>query len=338
MIKLLVPNMPALDAALPYLRRSEEARWWSNRGPCVQELERRLSEKYAGAYVVTCSSCTAGLELIYTHLRILGAMSIELPALTFPATWLAANRSGLSIIPIDVDRHTWVAPGVSGFGLPTYARVQDAAGAFGEQQVPVISKGCTVVFSLHATKPLACGEGGYIATWNKDEAEALRRMSNFGIAEWSGISSGPGTNAKMSEPSAAIALAALDAWNREPWLQLYDWYAKHLPADVVAQRRPRGVYSLMPVKLPVPAGQVQVQMNKAGIQTKRWYWPPMHKHQMFNKWGNRQQRRHNPLKLPVTEDLSERLLGLPWHLDLTEADVMQVCETLGRSVVVELAA
>ncbi len=334
MIRLLVPNMPPIEAAFSYLRRSEEARWWTNHGPCVQELERRLSEKYVGAYVVTCCSCTAGLELVYTHLMIRGYRAINLPALTFPATWLAANRSGLSINALDVDKDTWVAPGVSGFGLPTYSRVVDAAGAFGEQGVPLIPAGITVVFSLHATKPLGCGEGGFIVTWDAEEAEALRRMANFGIwRDGSGISRGMGWNAKMSEFSAAMALASLDAWSRDPWLQLDGWYRQHLPESVVAQKRPPGVYPMMPVRLPVYAEQAQGRMADAGIETRRWYCPPMHRHPLFVPKGNRAQRRHTPpLVLPVTDHLAEHLLGLPWHLKLTEADVIQVCDTLGAVV------
>lgn len=318
--------MPSVDAALPYLRRMEEAKQYTNFGPLVRELENRLSEKYAGAYVVTCANATVGLELAYTLKMLQGARAIELPSLTFPATWLAANRSGLEVRPVDVDPDTWVAPGVSGFGVPTYGPVVDAAGAFGEQGVPIVRAGMTAVFSLHATKPLGCGEGGYIVTWSDWEAEQLRQMSNFGILE--GKSIGPGTNAKMSEIHAAFALAALDAWNTEPWLQLYDWYDRMLPSCVVKQKRPRGVYSLLPVKTPIPAEQVRSRMQAMDVETRRWYCPPMHRHPMFEKQGNRKERRARPVNLPVTDDLAEHLLGLPYHLSLTESDVAKVCEAL----------
>jgi dTDP-4-amino-4,6-dideoxygalactose transaminase len=321
--------MPTIDAALPYLRRMEESKQYTNFGPLVQELEGRLSEKYAGAYVVTCASATIGLELAYTLKMMQGARAIELPSLTFPATWLAANRSGLEIKPIDVDPDTWVGAGVSGFGVPTYGPVVDAAGAFGEQSVPLIRAGMTAVFSLHATKPLGCGEGGYIVTWSEWEAEQLQRMSNFGIAD--GQSRGPGTNGKMSETTAAFALAALDAWDREPWLRLFDWYDRLLPACVVKQKRPRGVYSLLPVKTPIPAQTVADRMAISCVETRRWYCPPMHRHPMFEKPGNRKARRANPVNLPVTDDLAEHLLGLPYHLHLTETDVEAVCEALERA-------
>lgn len=330
MIKLLVPNVPPIEAALPYLRKSEEAKHWSNFGPCVQLLEDRLSEYFSGAYVVTCSNCTVGLELVYTARMIRGARAIELPALTFPATWLAANRSGLEILPIDVDKDTWVAPGVAGFGVPSYAPVVDAAGAFGEQRVPILRGGMTAVFSLHATKPLGCGEGGFIVTWDQSEADELRKMTNFHIE--AGLSTGFGTNAKLSELHASVALAALDRWDRESWCQLHDWYEQHLPSGVVSQRRPRGAYSLMPVRLPCAAGAVMVAMAVKNVQTRRWYTPLMTEHPLFQKQGNRAERRRRPVNLPVSEQLAAVLLGLPFHFGLTQLDVIEVCEKLAIAV------
>lgn len=330
MIKLLVPSVPPIDTAMKYIRRSEDAKWFSNFGPNVIDLEHRLSDHFNGAYVVTTSNCTTGLELIYTLLMVRGSRAIELPSLTFPATWLAANRSGLEVKPIDVDKDTWVAPGVSGFGVPTYAPVVDAAGAFGEQSVPIIGAGMRAVFSLHATKPLGCGEGGFIVTWDGDEAQQLKEMTNFGISKGQSIFTG--TNAKMSEFHAAMALAALDRWDREQWLQLFDWYDKHLPAGVIKQKRPRGAYSLLPVKLPIPAQPVLERLATVGVECRRWYTPCLHKHPLFAWAGNRKERRHRKVDLPVTEDLETHLLGLPYHLSLTEADVKEVCEKLEQGI------
>jgi dTDP-4-amino-4,6-dideoxygalactose transaminase len=179
------------------------------------------------------------------------------------------------------------------------------------------------VFSLHATKPFGCGEGGFIVTHDAKKALRYRRMTNFGI--WNGISEGDGTNAKMSEYHAAVALAALDGWRREPWLQLHDWYQAHLPPCVTPQKRPRGVYSLMPVRLPegVDARAVGVRMAAASVETRRWYCPPLYHHPLFLD---------DPAKFPVTESLSHRLLGLPFHTFLKEPDVETVCRVLSLAI------
>lgn len=335
MIRVLVPSVPKIDAAIPYIRRSEEARWFSNWGPNCLELEQRLSDHYQGACVVSVSSCTAGLELAYTLRLMQGYRSINLPALTFPATWLAANRAGLVIRPIDVDPETWTAPGVSGWGLPGYAPVQDAAAAFGEQKVPILKGNMMAVFSGHATKALGMGEAGWIVTWDEGEADELRRMSNFGIDQADKTSKGWGTNAKLSEYAAAMGLAALDIWpeQRERFLTLEGWYRKHLPDCVMQQKRPMGVYPILSVKLPnVPAQSVAESMKEKGIETRRWYTPTLDRHPLFAQMGNRAERRSGAFDLPVTEGLAKHLIGLPYHLHLTESDVAQVCETLEETL------
>lgn len=328
-IRLLIPKMPSVEAVTPYLRRCEEARQWSNFGKNVKELEARLSERYGGAHVVTVSNATVGLELVYTLYMVMGVKKVELPALTFAATWLAATRSGLEIIPVDVDKDTWTAGSVAGFGFPVNGPVVDAAGAFGEQQV---KPGQTCIFSLHATKTMGCGEGGFVATHDEGFADEIRSMTNFHME--SGVSTGFGTNAKLSDLSAAYALASLDAYDREAWCRLFDLYAKHLPASVVPQKRPRGAYSLMPVAVPCDNQKVLEMMAERGVECRRWYQPLLTAHPLYASPGiNRKERRKKAYPpLPVSEALEKTLLGLPWHLYLTESDVQRVCETLAECV------
>ena len=323
MIKLLVPKMPRHGALVPYLKRIDTNLWYSNFGELEQELREQLEYKY-NAHVVTVSSCTVGLELMYRHYRELGNCSIKLPALTFPATVLAAKREGLWVEFEDVDPHEWTHPAVAGFGLPALGEWVDAAAAFGEQ---CVLRDQTAVFSLHATKTVGAGEGGFIVTHDPSLADKLRRQTNFGFVN--GISTGWGTNAKLSEYAAAVALASLDAYDREAWLRLHDWYTKHLPATVTQQKRPRGAYPILAVKLPCAAESVRVEMWHRGIETRRWYFPTMNLHPCVFGQGA------SPL-LPVTNELSQRLLGLPYHLFLSEDDVIQVCATLKEVIEMEI--
>lgn len=320
MIKLLQPKLPTTDALIPLLRRIEEARWASNWGQLVIQLEDALSEKYNGAHVVTTSSCTSALEIMLRHQKNIGFTHVGFPALTFPATALAAHNVGLEVLMDDVDPDTWGGSYVSTFGLPTHGGFIDAAAAWGEQTVPV---GTTACFSLHATKMVGAGEGGYIVTHDAVAAKIYRAMTNFGLHN--GVSLGHGTNAKMSEYSAAVALASIAGYDREAWCRLHDWYAYYLPACVVQQKRPRGAYPIIAVKLPVPAQPVLEAMRQDGIECRRWYCPPTAAHPLFHDVGWRE-------KLPVTAALSETLLGLPFHLYLTEADVITVCEALARII------
>ena len=69
-----------------------------------------------------------------------------------------------------------------------------------------------LVFSLHATKLLSCGEGG-LCIYGDNIPKYIRSLTNFGInkhriQEWKNS-----TNAKMSEFNAAAGLASLDNLN-----------------------------------------------------------------------------------------------------------------------------
>lgn len=334
MIKLLIPKVPNADALLPYLRRIDEARWYTNFGQLVCELEQRLGKRYQGAHVVTVSSCTSGLEIAFELYKSMGLDEITLSPLTFQATALAARRAGLQVRFRDPDKDTWCDGTVAAFGVPAYrGPVVDAAAAFGEQHV---NADMVAVFSLHATKMLPAGEGGFIVTHDEEEAHELRSMTNFGFLRSSrtakyklgfSVSRGPGTNAKLSEYHAAVALAGLDAWDTgaisSGYLQLFDWYAKYLPTFVVQQKRKRGIYPIIAVKLPCSAGPVAQRMHDDGVETRRWYTPPLYRHPLFGG---------DPHDFPVCEELNDKLLGLPWHLFLSEEDIVQVCDALTRAV------
>lgn len=320
MIKLLQPNLPTTDSMIPRLRQIEEARWASNFGRQVMDLEDRLSLLYDGAYIVTTCSCTAAIEIVLRHAKECGVTGVGFPALTFPATYLAAHNVGMDVHIDDVDAETWCGSYVSLWGVPTEGEFIDAAAAFGEQKVP---PGMTAAFSLHATKMVGAGEGGYIVTHDRYAAKMFRAMTNFGLHD--GVSISHGTNAKMSEYNAVVALCSLEKYDRLAWLNLHDWYSKYMPETVVEQKRPRGAYPILSVKLPCPVEPVMRRMRVAGVETRRWYTPVLTEHPLFleRDWRAR---------LPVTADLADHLIGLPYHLHLTEQDVISVCQKLRESI------
>ena len=89
-------------------------------------------------------------------------------------------------------------------GIPV---IMDAAAGF---DTAVLSPIPTIV-SLHATKALGCGEGGFVMSTDKELISRITGRSNFGFMSRREAMS-VGTNAKMSEYHAAVGLSALDEW------------------------------------------------------------------------------------------------------------------------------
>jgi dTDP-4-amino-4,6-dideoxygalactose transaminase len=284
--------------------------------------------------------------------------TILVPALTFVATGTAILRAGHRPLLADVDPHHWtltpavaraaaqchridcVIP-VTALGCPVDAAqwdafsaetgipvIVDAAGAFGNQAA---GRRIAVAFSLHATKTMGMGEGGFAVSGDSGWIERVRCLSNFGIDPSDFKVHQPGTNAKLSEYHAAVGIAALARWPQRAALRrsLAAEYRQRLETHcggIEFQELPRhSVYAAFCVLLPAAADPSLVASRLAadGIETRRWYYPPLHRHPAFAEAIVAD-------KLEATGSISSRLLGLPFHLELDSAKVTRVAHTLAR--------
>jgi dTDP-4-amino-4,6-dideoxygalactose transaminase len=234
---------------------------------------------------------------------------------------MAAERFRFSaVVPVSTfgcpqDAAAW-GDFVAETGIPVLI---DAAAGLGRQKCdPRI----LVCYSLHATKPLGVGEGGVLAVGAPHMAEQARRLINFGFQ--GGVVIARGTNAKLSEYAAAVGLAQLARWpaisrRRNVLSKAYrdalhgspiepQWDAENVAPATFLVRVPTG-------------GEAAAQALKdAGVETRRWYLPPLHRHPVLQGFC--------PVDLPVTEVLAHELLGLPFHSHLTVEDVGFVARAL----------
>jgi dTDP-4-amino-4,6-dideoxygalactose transaminase len=301
MIRVLVPELPDPGLIQPYLQRMDESRDYVNDCALVREFEQAL-RRFTHTPVAAVSNGTVAIELALRSLGLPPRSRILVPSVTYVATGQAVRNAGHVPVLADVDPYTWtldanyaasrldisaVVP-VAAFGRPVDARewesyrratgtpvVIDAAGSIFTQDVRMLT-----CFSLHATKFLGIGEGGVIAAPDVGAVGRVRALANFGPG---------GTNAKMSGIHAAVGLAAAttDAWmlaKLRKVATLYSHYALRLPASV---RRQAGATmcgaTLMPVLLPegFTAVNVAADLQKVGIDCKRWYAPFLHERTEF---------------------------------------------------------
>lgn len=214
------------------------AGWLTNGGALHLRLEQALATHAAPDDAVSLVSSGTMALLLGLGLGNLppGSEVITTP-LSFAATAQAITWSGLVPVFADVDPVTLtvcpkaveaaITPRTSAIlpvhflGVPcdvgalaTIAErhglwlLYDAAHAFGVtfNGRPIGSHGDASAFSLHATKILHTGEGGFVVT-RAERSRELRRMRNFGLE--GGRPVGRGLNGKMSELSAATGLALL---------------------------------------------------------------------------------------------------------------------------------
>ncbi len=361
-IPVLKPDMPSVDDLLPYLRRIDEAQQYANFGPLCLELEKRLSADCTAlsnhpVALTTVANCTVGLQLALMASVDRPRVKVLVPSLTFPGTVSGILQAGFEPVLADVDPARWVLTPeiaraamnrvrgiraimpVAAFGgaLDTDAWdhlteetgvpvVIDAAGAFGNQR---IGRHTVVAYSMHATKALGAGEGGFVVARNAEIVARVRRLSNFGYMSAGGLISDIGVNGKMSEYAAAVGLASLDRWPeisaaRRRLMTTYRQALTDTCPEIALQERPAGgVYSLGVVRLPdrLRAETVAEFLASRGIGSRRWYCPGIYAHPAF-------------LSLTQADDhvlvkhLDQHLLGLPFHLEMSLADIERVTSAL----------
>jgi dTDP-4-amino-4,6-dideoxygalactose transaminase len=215
---------------------------WLTTGPRAEELERRLAGYLEAEHVLAVSSGTAALHLSLVALGVGPGDKVITSPITWPATANVIVHCGATPVFVDVretdlnvdpalvadavtERTRAIIPvHLAGqpcdleplweLGLPV---VEDAAhaleSAYRGRKLGALSD--ATCFSLYATKNLAAGEGGLVATNREDLASGLRELrlmrrqsgSLYDIAV-------PGYKANLPDVLAAIALVQLDKLDR----------------------------------------------------------------------------------------------------------------------------
>jgi dTDP-4-amino-4,6-dideoxygalactose transaminase len=371
-IPLLVPDMPLASEIGPYLARIDAARWYTNFGPLVRELEAGLVARMQAQrgergdlHLVSVANCTVGLELSLQAIGLPPGALVLLPSFTFVATATAVLRAGMLPAAADVDGASWLlTPALAREAIAELARAgrtvdcvmpvatfgcpQDVAGwdAFSEDTgVPVLvdaagafgnqqaGRRTAVVFSFHATKSLGMGEGGAVVSTDAGFIERIRRLTNFGITLPGGIVHEYGTNAKLSEYHAAVGLAALGRWPQAMQRR------RALARDYLAELA-RTCPAVTPQHRPVDGVYtIMAVCLPAGSDVPAVM-------QRLAADGVETRRWYCPLipdhpglaqtvragTLPTAQGLAGRILGLPFHPGVSQPDIARACAALASAM------
>lgn len=362
-VRVLRPRLPTADELLPYLRRIDAARIYSNFGPLALELEGRLGRHFALPAGGVVSAGTGTAALVGSILACAGRARPDrplalMPSYTFVATAVAAQECGYEPHLADVDADTWLLdpcklaghPNLDRIGVvmpvATYGRpvAQAEWMQFRELTgIPVVIDGAAsfetiaedpsrflgpipVAISLHATKSLGTGEGGCVATNDIGLATLIGQALNFGF-HFSRDSCAPSTNGKMSEFHAAVGLADLSGWElkRRAFRRVAERYRSGLTQA--------GLGAQLHCAPDICSSYVLFHCRDPG-QSARLQ-EALKRHGIeFRLWyglGLQHQpyfSRSEADSMPVTDALAPCLLGLPMALDLPDAVIDRVVQAV----------
>ena len=244
--------------------------------------------------------------------------------------------------PADYARLREIADRAPGGPLTIIADASHSLGATRDGRLVGTLADITVL-SLHPAKIITTAEGGAVLTDRDDLADALRRFRNHGIAtelqarrDWRYDMVELGFNYRLSDVMCALGLAQLErleafvATRRRLAARYREAFSGHWAVDV-QEVEPGSdpawhlfVVQLRLDRLRVDRGQVYQAMRAEGIGVNVHY-IPVHHHSWY--------RAHHPQpdgSLPNADVAYERLLTLPLHAGMADADVDDVVAALEK--------
>jgi dTDP-4-amino-4,6-dideoxygalactose transaminase len=366
-VRFIHPSFPSVEEVAEDYGRILERGMFSNGGPEERELVRSV-ERWVGRGTSACavSSATAGLDLAVRVTFRAERRSALVASFTFAAGPLTLVRAGFDPVFMDIDHETWQpswrqaaewlerhhddCAGIlltSTYGIPSVdvgqwerlaekhaiPLVLDSAAGFGAHEpdgTAAGSRGSCEVFSMHATKTLAAGEGGLVVSRSRELVSRVERLRNFGFDDSRQVT-GAGTNAKLDELTSAIARRQLGALTERVRARREVVSGYRAQLEPMGFEFPPGLERSAPAFVPclLPSTELRDRMRKTlaavDVETRDYYNPPIHRQSYFS--GSRR-----CAELAVTDEIAGRVLSLPISDHWDGADTTRIAAAVSSVV------
>jgi dTDP-4-amino-4,6-dideoxygalactose transaminase len=341
-------------------------------GPQVYELEEQLALYTGVKHAISCSSGTDALVIPLMALELGPKDAVFVPSFTFFASAESITLAGATPVFVDSDPNTFnltveslsvaydrvVKEGrlqprgiiaVDLFGLPADYKtievfaekhglfvVEDAAQSFGAECAgrKAGSFGRVAATSFFPAKPLgAYGDGGAIFTDDDWLAELFKsiRVHGQGVDKYDNVRIG--LNGRIDTIQAAVLLEKLKIFEDEIALRnrVATAYTEKLHDVIKTPLVPEGYrsawaqYSLL-ARDQKQRESIKEALEQKGIPTNVYYRIPIHLSTAYRHLGYEQG------SLPVSEDLSTRIISLPLHPYLSNEDIDTIASEIRKVV------
>ncbi|MBL9099128.1 MAG: DegT/DnrJ/EryC1/StrS family aminotransferase [Alphaproteobacteria bacterium] len=337
-------------------------------GPEVGELEAALAAYVGAKHCLAVASGTDALVIALMGEEMKAGDAVFIPGFTYNATANAVLLAGATPVFVDVDPHTCnidvahlekqieatlrdgklkprMIVAVDLYGLPAdYAAINriakkhgmlvlaDAAQSLGGAQSGTKIGALTDMSatSFYPSKTLGCyGDGGAMFT---DDAARFDRWSSI---RWHGTDAQKkesirvGVNGRLDSVQCAVLLSKLTIFPEEmkARARIADRYRKGLGNAVEMQAQPAGsenAWGLFTIMVD-NRDAVMKKLQEAGVPSSIYYYKALHQHKAFAAYAPKG-------GLPNCEKLAARVLSLPMHPYLTDAEVDRVIASVKAAV------
>ena len=335
---------------------------WFLHGEETERFEGNYANYIGTKYATSCANGLDALYLIFRGYIELGVLKkgdeVIVPANTFIATILSITENGLKPVLVEptltsyeidemkveeaITKRTRAICIVHLYGQCAYTErigeickkydlklIEDNAQAHGSMYKGrrTGSLGDAAGHSFYPGKNLgALGDGGIVTTNDKNLAEAIRSLGNYG-SQKKYVFKYVGRNSRLDEIQAAILdvkLKYLDEDNAKR-----KSVAKYYIENIINPRiiLPKvfdwnqNVFHIFPVRCK-ERDRLQSYLANRGIQTIIHYPIPPHKQECYREWNN--------LSFPITETIHNEELSLPMSPVLTKEEIMTIVDAINQ--------
>lgn len=354
MLNVTKTFLPPQEEYQAILKKAWDTGWMTNRGVLVKELEQKLKDRLKVSNIIAMTNGTLPMQIAIKALGLKGEI------ITTPFSYVATTSSIVweGCIPVFVDiepdfltidaakieaaitSRTTAILATHVFGNPcdvdridaiakkhNLKVIYDAAHCFGVtyKGKSIFNYGDVSTCSFHATKLFHTGEGG--ALFCKEEYfDRMYYHHNFGH-DGPDTFKGIGTNAKMSEPQAAMGLAVLP----------------YMDSVISARANAIGYYLSEILRLQIPVRtfrirdetkinhhyfpviftsekrllEVKAALEKENINARRYFYPSLNLMEYVDT-----------ASCPISEEISARILCLPLSSEIVKEDQNRVLNVL----------
>jgi len=349
MINVTKTFLPPQEEFQAILERAWSKGWMTNRGVLVQELETKLKDYLQAPNIIAMTNGTLPIQIAIKTMGLKG--EIITPAFSYVATTSSVVWEGCT--PVFVDMHpeyftideslieAAITSRTSGilathvFGNPCNVEaidriaekhnlkvIYDAAHCFGVsyKSKSIFDYGDVSTCSFHATKLFHTGEGGSLSC-KPELFDAMffgHKFGHDGPETFRGL----GINAKMSELQAAMGLSVLPYMDYilENRKRVVSYYRANLDLQSLKVREgTKWNYSYYPVLFDSENELLDAVsgLNKAEIFPRRYFYPSL------------DSLNYTELaEVPVTHDITRRILCLPLSHNLEEQGLERIVEII----------
>ncbi|MBL7018891.1 MAG: DegT/DnrJ/EryC1/StrS family aminotransferase [Nitrosopumilus sp.] len=307
----------------------ESNEWYSGTSKTVERFERKMKDYLNCKHVVAVNSGTAALHL---SCSLFEPTTVHTTALSFVSTANTPLLAGHDIIFNDIYRDTLnIYPNYDGISLLVHfggypinrdseyhTIIEDCAHAMGSR---LKSKNIKC-FSFHAQKNLAMPSGGAIALYDDEHVDELRAKRWCGIEQKDGKRDvkGIGWNYVMNNVSAVCGIEQLRELDNHNAKRRYIawWYN----TELTMERMPFNTdcsYHLYWIIVP-NRDEFRAKMDKLGIETG-FHYPSIDRFSAFKE-----------ANIPTTHYVSDHIVTLPIHPNMTQSDLDRVIKSANSSV------